>query len=1322
MSVPLVAGLALAPSTSVQATGSVENTDPLAVSQDGVAADSRDQVLGSDWRDSPDVAHVVLGDSSGLTVLRAAKGEGYAWGGLANLPTNSSVDTDLWISNSCITSSRNYMVVVYGPRAITNDENEYAGAGHAAIVNLKDGSVTDLGVGYTIAYFNPGCGDGDSVAITRYESDYKTTLVAALNASTGEILAKYELAGEVTSAISRSTGSILAVGEGGIIAVDNGKKPTVAVPSAQLAYDLALDEKGRLAFVSLGTDGTQASVSVLNPGEGSKPTKVATGPVTEIGVRSAVQGGFFILGADVKPQSPDTPGVRYIPTASTGSTLSSNGELVIDGVLPPGVARAASADDPSIALTRISGAAVETKAKLEFQLAAIRPAPGITTYPSLSGGGYSVALSSDSIPAIMTAIAMAPGLVPMGDPHDPSDTERSCAVVRNDPSNQAYQPKPRQVEWAVDRAVKGQLTQTRPTNWRGLGLSTTAPQTDFPRVTLVGGGTIPPQIVLGVLMQESNIWQADRYTSPGNTGNPLVGDYYANRDSSSIWDIDFSSADCGYGVGQITDGMRASDTSLTTNQQRAIALDYKANVAMTVRMLGQKWNEIANAGFQVNNGNANRIENWFFAIWSYNTGLHPYVNSSTPWGVGWFNNPVNPIYPAGRAQFLEVTQADAIHPQDWPYSEKVIGWAAFGTALPETVWTDASTRTYETHFVSSYTTASWPTELDRTDAKPPRTKFCSLPVNDCDPTSSSPCTLSSDECWWHANATYRNSCNTYCGQGNERFDSTYNTEASSMSSSLPAITLQSSFPADCSAPPSGVVVVDDTTQVNARNSGECTNQSTTGSFSYTFTTADSNGSYPAKVDLHQQGGGFNGHFSFAHMQASSTMTDYPGAQATVIGTWNRGADMTDKWTRVWVHLPDYAAWTQQAAYTIYLGDGSSETRYLPQRRYANQWVSLGVFQMKGTPSVALSNVLTDDYGSAILSGMHLGDDDNLQDVAWDAVGFQELSAKPADFVVSLGDSFSSGEGAGGFDAWSDNNGGSLESRNACHQSSNAWIRKTVLPSHISSIGSLESSADPSLDFHFLACSGAETENLMPFQAASGTPPVNAESQGGDNVQWSQVSQLDAGYLDGNTTLVTLSIGGNDMRFAQIVVACIEAQITSAGDCSGTVLPGDVSDVITESADRIANEIPASIATLLSEIRERAPNAQIALVGYPKLFESGSACVGIAEDNMDWLNDVSDALDDALAAAAAAANAPGEPDVYFVDPRSEFSGSNLCTGEGISAINGLVPSLTPGEGAYFQIDGLRFWGTTSPVSQQSVHPNELGTDLYANAVEAELALH
>ena len=104
-----------------------------------------------------------------------------------------------------------------------------------------------------------------------------------------------------------------------------------------------------------------------------------------------------------------------------------------------------------------------------------------------------------------------------------------------------------------------------------------------------------------------------------------------------------------------------TETALPYGQQRAIALDYEANIAMTVRMLGQKWNQLAAAGMLINDGDPTKIENWYFATWAYNTGFYPDSGGANPWGVGWTNNPVSNLYPAGRHPFLTLP-SDAAHP------------------------------------------------------------------------------------------------------------------------------------------------------------------------------------------------------------------------------------------------------------------------------------------------------------------------------------------------------------------------------------------------------------------------------------------------------------------------------------------------------------------------------------------------------------------------------------------------------------------------------------------------------------------------------------
>ncbi|HEU5222502.1 MAG TPA: SGNH/GDSL hydrolase family protein [Candidatus Lumbricidophila sp.] len=1194
---------------------------------------------------------------------------------------------------------------------LVNREEQFLGGAWGAVVDLTTAAVAELGRGHTMAYFNPGCGAGTFAAFVRY-NDSGETEVASVDLKTSRLNFKATLQTQLTSPATDKAGGVVAADASGIVRIEAGGKSSRLLTTRGRPFDLKVDSDERLAFIS-AESANSATVSIhdLRSGRGNVKS-LGTGQVDTIGIERA--GNKFVLLGPGAQQYATPDRVLSVPEARANAKLSVNAGLVIDSVSPASVGAANESSNGRMARPKIKAVVPETHKRLSFELTTSTP-----SHATVKQGKKAAATSTpyaaqlQATPAVAEKSPAAPASA-SAPAESPIDSDATCAVPRNDPHNQVYQPKPRQVQWAVDRAVSGQLTELRPTNWRNLGMPPYSPQGILPPVALVGGGTIPPQVLLGVLAQESNLWQASRYTAPGSTGNPLIGDFYGSRPEvgepdSVIWNVDFADADCGYGVGQITDGMRLAgkerpgEVALPFDTQRAIALDYATNVAMAQRMLAEKWNELKTAGFDVNNGDPSRIENWFMAVWAYNTGFHPYAGPGSHWGLGWFNNPINPIYPPNRGPFLDGSPEDAANPQNWPYPEKVLGFAANSLDLPLTELADPAAREYPTTYVTAFTTAWWPGTdsadgaANRRGVKPPTTLFCNQSTNYCDPTSSSPCTLNGEpECWWHADAVWKTDCDDTCGYGDERFDSSYTTESSAMAPSLPATTLQLSFPPDCQAPPVAMLVVDDVPDQPVRSG--CTRQPSQGSFGFQFGDQGS-GSSSARVDLHQQGGGYNAHFYWSHMRSAGDLIDNAGHRLDITGRWTLGQSLS-QWTRVWIHLPDHAAWTEQAAYTIEFGDGQSQTRYLPQRRYQNQWVPIGVFQMNGVPSVSLSNL------SAASRGV------NSDDIAWDAVGFEPLPAKPTDFVVALGDSFSSGEGAGGYAAWSDHDGDTDSIRNACHQSSNSWIGKTTLPGRTQSIGALVNSKSASLDFQFLACSGAETENLLPYYTVpSDSRPTNGEGQHGAG-QFGMVSQLDAGYLDTNTTLVTLSIGGNDMKFGPIVAACVRVVMM----CDDNVLPGDTAGAFAASLDRAAGPLASSLQTVLSQVRRLAPNAVIALVGYPRLFDLGTACIGIAGGNSDWLNAVTDATMTTMRNQAALADSLGQGKVLFVDPQTRFQGHTLCSdaGEviyGASGINGIVLNFTPGDAPM---------SPNSPTSAQSVHPNDLGTTLYAQALQDALS--
>ncbi|CAM5737263.1 SGNH/GDSL hydrolase family protein OS=Streptomyces alboniger OX=132473 GN=CP975_00965 PE=4 SV=1 [Streptomyces alboniger] len=79
-------------------------------------------------------------------------------------------------------------------------------------------------------------------------------------------------------------------------------------------------------------------------------------------------------------------------------------------------------------------------------------------------------------------------------------------------------------------------------------------------------------------------------------------------------------------------------------------MDYAANIAASVQILQAKWNQLYERGILANGGDPRYLENWWFALWAYNSGFNePTASDATaPWGLGWFNNPANGLYPPDR--------------------------------------------------------------------------------------------------------------------------------------------------------------------------------------------------------------------------------------------------------------------------------------------------------------------------------------------------------------------------------------------------------------------------------------------------------------------------------------------------------------------------------------------------------------------------------------------------------------------------------------------------------------------------------------------------
>jgi lysophospholipase L1-like esterase len=188
---------------------------------------------------------------------------------------------------------------------------------------------------------------------------------------------------------------------------------------------------------------------------------------------------------------------------------------------------------------------------------------------------------------------------------------------------------------------------------------------------------------------------------------------------------------------------------------------------------------------------------------------------------------------------------------------------------------------------------------------------------------------------------------------------------------------------------------------------------------------------------------------------------------------------------------------------------------------------------------------------------------------------------------------------------------------------------------------------------------------LSFQACSGAKTGDVNSK-----------QL--GTLGSGTSLVTISIGGNDAGFSNVILNCALYYFTCGG-------------AINEANSFIANQLPGLLDTTYNNIRSRATTAHVVVIGYPHLFTStGTTCNVnfLTSSNEKKLNETADKLDAGIKARAAAHG------FTFVDPRNAFLAHEVCSSS----------------------EWLN--GQSNPLGE-SYHPNVSGQKEFTTEVEAVL---
>ncbi|WP_369382696.1 hypothetical protein [Streptomyces sp. cg36] len=965
-------------------------------------------MLGSAWKSSQDRAWTTTADGAGFHLLTADKREGYVWKTAATL-SEPGFDADMWIGNACVTGSGTRAVVVYAPRTFTNDPQLMARGGFTAVVDLTSGKVNKLDLQASLSYYNPGCGTDETAVLTQSAGqDKNETRLVKVDATTGKLSPAVVVKGQVTSAVPAGQGTVAAARGTQVLSIGAQGQTSALARTTGVPYRLVPDSQGGIVFLDNGRGAQHGTTKVkripgASPGRTAfmrpQPVVLAEGPVGSTGL-AAGAGTVYVTGQTRLAATQLPSSVRQLAGSPKDATVTTRGEGIVSGT------RWADGKDSRLQpqdATSARPVAISLSVPATDQQAAFTVDP--QARPSAHAGEGKAPSPKLTAPRGRAKKALR-GATAGGDPSQtPIDDDRTCSVPRNDPRNQAMQPKPRQVEWAVDQAIVGNLNAkvSRPANWKNLGMPAYQPQTLFPAPSLDGGGRVPAQVLLGVTAQESNMWQASRSAVPGVTGNPLIGNFYGinlyDADTSNDWDIHWDKADCGYGITQVTDHMRMAGredghggAAWPYETQRAVALDYTVNIAAGLQILAAKWNETHAAGLTLNDGAPSRLENWYYALWAYNSGFHPQSEAGAnggAWGLGWANNPANPEWDAGRLPFMEKADgnddaAAAAHPQNWPYPEKVLGFAAHPPAYLESPGTTVGAfRNAWWNGSDKAVTVQGSAKYNRAHVKPPEELFCDA-SNNCDPgrisdsasntdAASGPCGRADFKCWWSKPATWKSDCSYSCGNEFVRFNTTYAEEADG-----------TAYPPHCgnSDLPSTATIVDDVpTNVPSIRPNCPKYWDSYGTFTLDYWRNGVEVTYPGKADTHQLGAGFGGHFYFTHTRKD----DAKGQRLKVTAKWRV---MIEGQAKVMVHIPDHGAQTTQARYEIDTALGT-ETKVISQAGNTNRWVPLGAYRFHGPAEVRLSNITDDGTGD--------------QDIAFDAVAFMPYTAPAAVPDVRLPD-------------------------------------------------------------------------------------------------------------------------------------------------------------------------------------------------------------------------------------------------------------------------------------------------------------------------------
>ncbi|MET3921999.1 SGNH/GDSL hydrolase family protein [Arthrobacter sp. UYEF20] len=247
------------------------------------------------------------------------------------------------------------------------------------------------------------------------------------------------------------------------------------------------------------------------------------------------------------------------------------------------------------------------------------------------------------------------------------------------------------------------------------------------------------------------------------------------------------------------------------------------------------------------------------------------------------------------------------------------------------------------------------------------------------------------------------------------------------------------------------------------------------------------------------------------------------------------------------------------------------------------------------------------------------------------MGLAAVPAEAAEKInyIALGDSYAAGQGAGPY-------------LDDCFRSENTY---SELADDAKSIKLVTNAA----------CSGKTTQDVLKTQLKK---------------------------LNKSTELVTITAGGNNLGFGDIVTNCGSADPAFAAACAQASA--------TATALLVSGQLAGDVAAMIQSVQAAAPNAKIVVTGYPYLFDPLN--LDPADPMTPFIyraTALADGLNRSIALAAGATDTE-DNQVQYVDVRAAFAGHGINSER--PWINGAIPG-----------------------SPDSFHPNAKGYQAYYTAL-------